>query len=166
MCGITGLFGRVDQKSVEVVVNNMTNALYHRGPDDSGVWGDADSGIALGHRRLSIIDLSKEGHQPMHSKCGRYVMVFNGEIYNHKELRILLTDKGIENNWHGHSDTETLLAGFSLWGIKNTLHKIVGMFSIAVWDKKYKKLYLMRDRFGEKPLYYGWIGGGLLLDQS
>ena len=160
MCGITGLFGRVDQKSVEVVVNNMTNALYHRGPDDSGVWGDADSGIALGHRRLSIIDLSKEGHQPMHSKCGRYVMVFNGEIYNHKELRILLTDKGIENNWHGHSDTETLLAGFSLWGIKNTLHKIVGMFSIAVWDKKYKKLYLMRDRFGEKPLYYGWIGGG------
>jgi asparagine synthase (glutamine-hydrolysing) len=134
----------------------MALAIAHRGPDDAGAWADAQAGIALGHRRLSIVDLSAAGHQPMHSDGGRYVIAFNGEIYNHLELRAELD--GIK--WRGHSDTETLLAGFEALGVEATLQKTVGMFAIALWDKQNKMLTLARDRFGEKPLYYGWVGHG------
>ena len=133
-------------------------AIQHRGPDDSGVWADDKAGIALAHRRLSVIDISPAGHQPMHSACGRYVLVFNGAIYNHFALRAELLKAGSEITWRGHSDTETLLAGFSAWGVKATLYRAVGMFAFALWDKGERCLTLGRDRFGEKPLYYGWAG--------
>ncbi len=132
----------------------MGEAISHRGPDDDGVWLDENSGIGFSHRRLAVQDLSSAGHQPMISKSGRYVLVFNGEIYNHFSLRDLLKRENVI--WHGHSDTETLLAGFDAWGILNTIKKTEGMFSFAVWDKHTKKLTLGRDRLGEKPLYYGW----------
>lgn len=129
--------------------------MTHRGPDDSGEWVDGDAGIALGHRRLSVLDLSSSGHQPMISVSGRYVLVFNGEIYNHLDIR-----KDIEVlepiSWRGHSDTESLLAGFDRWGIESTLKKTVGMFAFALWDREERVLTLARDRMGEKPLYYGW----------
>ena len=130
----------------------MGKAIIHRGPDDSGVWVDVDAGIGLSHRRLSILDLSPAGHQPMTSVSGRYVIAFNGEIYNHLDLRRQLGDRA----WRGHSDTETLLAGFELWGIEQTLQCAVGMFAIALWDRNTRTLILARDRIGEKPLYYGW----------
>ncbi len=114
----------------------MANCLAHRGPDDSGVWVDSYQGIALGHRRLSILDLSPAGHQPMVSPSERYVIVFNGEIYNHMNLRRLLCEKRqSEINWHGHSDTETLLAAFDAWGVSGTVNRAIGMFAFAVWDK-------------------------------
>jgi asparagine synthase (glutamine-hydrolysing) len=165
MCGITGIFGGEVNRSLEDVVRAMTASLVHRGPDDDGVWLNAEADIALGHRRLSILDLSPEGHQPMMSEDGRYVMVFNGEIYNHLELRIELENQSnniVSQNWRGHSDSETLLACFSNWGIEKTLKRSVGMFAIALWDKLDRKLYLARDRFGEKPLYYGWAGGAFV----
>jgi asparagine synthase (glutamine-hydrolysing) len=137
----------------------MTRALTHRGPDDEGVWVDAEAGIGLGHRRLSIVDLSLAGHQPMISASGRYVITFNGEIYNHAELRAELLGQGHEVAWRGHSDTETLLAGFDAWGIKATLQRASGMFAFGVWDKQDRTLTLARDRLGEKPLYYGRQGG-------
>ena len=161
MCGITGVFGTDNLPNTDECINRMTNVLIHRGPDDRGTWIDKESGIAFGHRRLSILDLSEAGHQPMHSKCGNFVLSFNGEIYNHLDLRKELETYS-ENNkessiaWEGRSDTETLLEGFSHFGIKDTLIKAVGMFAIALWDKDNRKLYLARDRFGEKPLYYGW----------
>jgi len=130
----------------------MAAVLHHRGPDDSGMWADGAAGIALAHRRLSILDLSPSGHQPMVSPSGRFVIVFNGEIYNHLSLR---QERG-ELPWRGHSDTETLLAGFEAWGVEATLQKTVGMFAIALWDREDRSLYLARDRMGEKPLYYGW----------
>ena len=135
----------------------MALAIRHRGPDDAGAWVDAEAGIALGHRRLSIIDLSPAGHQPMLSSCGRFVLAFNGEIYNHLVLRSELEKSGVSPVWRGHSDTETLLAGFAAWGVEATLQRSVGMFSIALWDKVEGCLTLARDRFGEKPLYYGWV---------
>ena len=113
--------------------------MQHRGPDDAGAWADAQAGIALGHRRLSIVDLSAAGHQPMHSASGRFVMAFNGEIYNHLELRAELEGMGIA--WRGHSDTETLLAGFEAWGVEATLKKTVGMFAIALWDVQSRTLH-------------------------
>jgi asparagine synthase (glutamine-hydrolysing) len=169
MCGIAGFFlaqaGGLDD--LEKLGTQMACAIVHRGPDDSGAWADPKSGIALGHRRLSIVDLSPAGHQPMASSRGRFIIVFNGEIYNHLELRAELdgvnplpqVDGG--NKWRGHSDTETLLAGFERWGVDATLAKTVGMFAIALWDVKMKTLHLARDRFGEKPLYYGWTGSGV-----
>jgi len=132
----------------------MADAIIHRGPDDSGVWVDEAEGVALAHRRLAILDLSPAGHQPMLSVSGHFVMVFNGEIYNHLELREELTGQ----IWRGHSDTETLLAAFERWGIEATLKKSVGMFAIALWDRESRSLTLARDRLGEKPLYYGWQG--------
>jgi len=163
MCGFAGFLNDYDDSAgnwMEDIVSRMAMAIQHRGPDDAGVWADRQSGIALGHRRLSVIDLSSAGHQPMHSSSGRFVMAFNGEIYNHNTLRTELAKIGSAPEWRGHSDTETLLAGFEAWGIKATLRRAVGMFAFALWDKKDGTLKLARDRFGEKPLYYGWTGKG------
>jgi asparagine synthase (glutamine-hydrolysing) len=168
MCGITGFWDAPARPEGELneMARSMANAISHRGPDDSGAWTDAQVGIALGHQRLSIIDLSPAGHQPMASSSGRFVMAFNGEIYNHLELRAELEQSphpegvGAKLRWRGHSDTETLLAGFERWGVGATLAKTVGMFAIALWDVQQSTLHLARDRFGEKPLYYGWVGSG------
>jgi asparagine synthase (glutamine-hydrolysing) len=137
----------------------MTSALYRRGPDAGSCWIDADAGLALGHRRLAIIELSDLGAQPMLSECGRYVITFNGEIYNHLALRNEL-EQSTQCRWRGTSDTETLLACVAAWGVTATLQKSVGMFAIALWDRVQRQLILARDRFGEKPLYYGWVGQG------
>ena len=140
----------------------MADTLYRRGPDDSGVWMDETCGAALGFRRLAILDLSDAGHQPMASHDGQLVLVFNGEIYNHHDLRAELRRAGTIVEWAGHSDTETLLAGFSAWGISGTLQRTVGMFALALWDRGARRIHLARDRFGEKPLYYGWTNGVFL----
>ena len=160
MCGFAGFLtlNTTSANALEVVATSMAQAIAHRGPDDAGVWADAEVGIALGHRRLSIVDLSVAGHQPMHSATQRYVLVFNGEIYNHMELRDAIEAQGCSAPWHGHSDTETLLAGCEAWGLEETLKRTVGMFAIALWDTQTRTLHLARDRFGEKPLYYGWTG--------
>ncbi|MEW6676325.1 MAG: asparagine synthase (glutamine-hydrolyzing) [Pseudomonadota bacterium] len=164
MCGIAGLFSPTVQAGQDLagVARVMAARLEHRGPDDAGVWTDA--GIALAHRRLAILDLSAAGHQPMLSSCGRYVLVFNGEIYNHLAIRRTLEQEpGFfqPGGWRGHSDTETLLAAVAAWGVKRTLQATVGMFAIALWDRQSKSLYLARDRMGEKPLYYGLQRGTL-----
>jgi asparagine synthase (glutamine-hydrolysing) len=159
MCGFAGYLGVVDHGGL---LHTMIDTIQHRGPNDHGVWVDVQAGIALGHRRLAIVDLSAAGHQPMASKSNRYVIAFNGEIYNHLELRRDLEmasrqDQGGKSiSWRGHSDTETLLAGFEAWGIDATLRKTVGMFALSLWDKEEKMLTLARDRMGEKPLYYGF----------
>jgi asparagine synthase (glutamine-hydrolysing) len=134
----------------------MENSISHRGPDDSGVWADESSGLVLAHRRLSIVDLSPEGRQPMTSATGRYVTVYNGEIYNYPELRIAVEKHGLARPWRGHSDTEVMLACVEAWGIEETLKRANGMFAIAVVDRQERILVLARDRLGEKPLYYGW----------
>ena len=138
----------------------MADALRHRGPDDSGVWVNHESGIALGHRRLSIIDLSSEGQQPMHSADGRYVITFNGEIYNHRALRAELEELG--HAFRGHSDTEVMLGAITQWDLEPAIKRFVGMFGFALWDRVNRALYLVRDRLGIKPLYYGWCGSTLL----
>ncbi|GFM66531.1 asparagine synthetase B [Pseudomonas cichorii] len=163
MCGIAGQL-KWPRQSTEVSLFNecarMADAIIHRGPDDHGVWVKPDAGIGLAHRRLSIVDLSPAGHQPMPSTSGRYVIAFNGEIYNHLELRNLLEQSGRAPAWRGHSDTETLLAAFDTWGVEKALKQCIGMFAIALWDIEQKTLILARDRLGEKPLYYGWQGQG------
>lgn len=162
MCGISGFAnprGAPGQR-LEHVVRSMTRPLAHRGPDDEGVWVDQEAGVALGHRRLSIIDLSETGHQPMVSSCGRYVLVFNGEIYNFQSLRLLLERDRVR--FRGSSDTEVLLEGFSRWGIQATIKRSDGMFALAVWDRRERVLTLGRDRLGEKPLFYGWMGSAFL----
>lgn len=153
MCGIAGLAGNFNTSDGTAIVRRMADALTHRGPDDAGVW--LDDGIALAHRRLSIIDLSSAGHQPMQSASGRYVVAFNGEIYNHRELR----DELGQQPWRGQSDTETLLFAIEAWGIARALAKFTGMFAFALWDRLDRRLVLARDRLGEKPLYYGWMDG-------
>jgi len=163
MCGITGIMmasSSGSNDSLEDSVKSMNSQLRHRGPDDAGVWIDQHAGVALGHTRLSIIDLTQEGHQPMHSPCGRYVIVFNGEIYNFQDLRKILVPEG--HLFRGHSDTEVLLAAIAAWGIEYTLENCNGMFAFALWDKEQNKLTLARDRVGKKPLYYGWLGSKLL----
>jgi len=163
MCGFTGFYLDSSEKvfgDTENIISNMTDKLEHRGPDDSGIWIDPMKTIALGHRRLSIIDISSSGHQPMTSSNNQYVIALNGEIYNHSDLRNELDQINPDHHWKGHSDTETFLAGIEAWGIEKTLSKSVGMFAIALWDKKNQTLNLIRDRFGEKPLYYGWINTG------
>lgn len=139
----------------------MRERLLHRGPDAAGSWLDAEVGVALGHRRLSILDLSPAGHQPMLSRSGRYVLAFNGEIYNHLEIRRQLDSTG-HHTWRGHSDTESLLAAIEVWGLERALKATVGMFAFALWDRQERVLSLARDRMGEKPLYYGWQSGVLL----
>lgn len=138
----------------------MANRIRNRGPDDSGVWCDADTLVGFGHRRLAIVDLSSAGHQPMAAASGRYVIAYNGEMYNHMEIRAELEASGAAPQWRGHSDTETLLAGFDAWGIQQTVERCVGMFVFAIWDRSTRTLTLGRDRLGEKPLYYGWQGTG------
>ena len=156
MCGIAGFITAGDDNSPEVMkqlLAAMSNAITHRGPDDEGSWSDAEAGVWLGHRRLSIVDLSSAGHQPMQSASGRYIIAFNGEIYNHLSLRQEIDAAGEAPSWRGHSDTETFLQGFDFWGIQNTVERAVGMFAFAVWDKQNRTLTLGRDRLGEKPLY-------------
>ncbi len=164
MCGLAGcwqLHGGA-RDALLAQVQSMSARLTHRGPDDSGAWCDEAAGIALAQRRLSILDLSPAGHQPMLSACGRYVVAFNGEIYNHRELRQRLCAEGAAPAWRGHADTETLLACFAAWGVERTLHACVGMFAFALWDREQRALTLARDRMGEKPLYYAWQGNTLL----
>jgi asparagine synthase (glutamine-hydrolysing) len=157
MCGIAGVVSwKLDQQSA-VAVGKMVDALIHRGPDDGAVYSDADSGVSLGHRRLSILELSVHGSQPMVSDNERFVIVFNGEIYNFNELRNKLIEAGSTRVWRGHSDTEVLLAAIEAWGVQTTLENLVGMFAFAVWDKVAKAIILARDRMGEKPLYYGIV---------
>lgn len=160
MCGLVGVLATTPVHERDV--RQMAIQIRHRGPDDSGVWIDPAAGIGLGHVRLSIIDLSVAGHQPMCSASGRYVIAFNGEIYNHLTLRLGLAKIGSAPDWRGHSDTETLLAGFDAWGIEATVKRTVGMFAFAVWDREKRELTLVRDRVGEKPMYYGWQGHAFL----
>ncbi|MCO1373954.1 asparagine synthase (glutamine-hydrolyzing) [Burkholderia multivorans] len=164
MCGIDGFLNSVafDEETARGTLARMTASLAHRGPDAQGLWVDPAAGIALGHRRLAIVDLSVHGRQPMASACGRYVMVFNGEIYNHRELRAQLERVGRAPAWRGHSDTEVLLAAFAAWGVDATLRRATGMFALALWNRESRVLTLARDRIGEKPLYYGRIGDALV----
>jgi asparagine synthase (glutamine-hydrolysing) len=162
MCGFAGFLhcGRTEpMPGLEDTARRMADSLLHRGPDDAGVWLDRDAGIALSHRRLAILDLSPQGHQPMVSACGRFVVVFNGEIYNYKDIRSELENAGLAPVWRGHSDTEVLLAAVSAWGLDAAVSRFSGMFAFALWDRLEQNLSLARDRIGEKPLYYGWIEG-------
>lgn len=163
MCGIAGLFdtrGASSPDELAGAATRMAGMLRHRGPDDGGAWVDAEAGVALGHRRLSIVDLSPDGHQPMASESGRFILVYNGEVYNFPTLRRELEAAG--HRFRGHSDTEVLLAGFEEWGVEGTLTRAVGMFAIALWDRRERELHLMRDRLGKKPIYFGWVDGVLL----
>ncbi len=162
MCGITGLYTfdpRSDSATLHKNVSAMNDALTSRGPDSAGIWLDDEMPLALGHRRLSILDLSQAGHQPMQSASGRYMVTYNGEIYNFKYLRAAL---GNSYKFRGYSDTEVLLAAIENYGVEKTLGKINGMFAFALWDRKRKALYLARDHMGKKPLYIGWAGSNLV----
>ncbi len=159
MCGISGFWDtsrQISNDRLPMIVQQMSNSLIHRGPDDGGSWVDIEVGIALGHRRLAIVDLSPFGHQPMISADGRYVIVFNGEVYNFLELQGQL--KSLGHRFRGHSDTEVMLASFSQWGVLEATKRFNGMFAFALWDRQERVLHLGRDRLGEKPLYYGWVG--------
>lgn len=163
MCGITGSLwypGQAPGQDAQVRLEAMMAAIAHRGPDSQGHWIDEEVGVALGHLRLAIVDLSPAGAQPMVSASGRYQLTYNGEIYNHAKLRAEIDATGKAPAWRGLSDTETLIAGIELWGFEATLAKLHGMFAIALWDRDARTLTLARDRLGEKPLYYGWQGSG------
>lgn len=163
MCGIAGFIQYGSKRyDLSEVLRDMSLAIQHRGPDDHGVWFDADAGIGLAHQRLSVLDISPEGHQPMVSHTGRYVLVYNGEVYNYKEIRKELEKNDLAPSWRGHSDTEVLLAAFEAWGVEASLERIIAMFAFALWDVKTRRLTLARDRLGEKPLYYGWQGKAFL----
>lgn len=158
MCGIAGI---IAAKGLDRgLLQRMGDVIAHRGPDDAGLWTDEDAGVGFAHRRLSIVDLSPQGHQPMLSADGRFVLNYNGEIYNHTDIRRELEQRGQvpADGWRGHSDTETLLQAIAAWGLEAAVEKAVGMFAFALWDRKERRLSLVRDRFGEKPLYYGWAG--------
>ena len=160
MCGFAGFLSAsgFDPAVAGAQARAMADRIVYRGPDDSGVWTDAEAGIALAHRRLSIVDLTAAGHQPMASASGRWVIAYNGEAYNHLELRRELQAANAAPAWRGHSDTETLLACIEAWGVATTLERSAGMFAFALWDRQERRLVLARDRAGEKPLYYGWQG--------
>lgn len=160
MCGIAGILKKPDGERIAIrqYTTRMTATLAHRGPDASDVWTDEAAGVSLGHRRLAILDLTAAGAQPMHSDCGRLAVTFNGEIYNHLSIRSELEAAKAAPNWRGHSDTETLLYAIRHWGINDALQRFNGMFAFAIWDARDRCLTLCRDRFGEKPLFYGWIG--------
>ncbi len=166
MCGFTGFFSLrgFDHTQASAVLTRMRDTMIHRGPDDAGLWFDAEAGIGMAHRRLSILDLSQAGHQPMKSVSGRFMLVFNGEIYNHLSIRRQLEESfsAPQAGWLGHSDTETLLSAIEYWGFEKMLKKCVGMFAIALWDRHERVLSLARDRMGEKPLYYGFQGNTFL----
>ncbi len=163
MCGLAGMLlpePALAEGVLQALAGRMGDAVLHRGPDDRGVWVDAAAGIALAHRRLSILDLSPLGHQPMASADGRYLLAYNGEIYNFAQLRAGLEPLG--HVFRGHSDTEVLLAAILQWGLEETLQRCNGMFAIALWDRHERCLWLVRDRVGKKPLYYGWAGQTLV----
>ena len=165
MCGIAGFLQLQCRRSPErlrELASGMADSIRHRGPDDGGVWADADAGIALSMRRLAILDLSPAGHQPMTSSSGRYVIVFNGEIYNCEDLRRDVVAENGSIRFRGHSDTEVMLAAFECWGILESVQRFNGMFAFAVWDKSQRTLTLARDRFGEKPLYYSFVGSAFV----
>lgn len=157
MCGIAGIIGFQGDMAAEI--QKMNQKLYHRGPDAGSCWLDENRSVALGHRRLSIVDLSENGAQPMHSPDGRFVLVYNGETYNFRELRKELEKGGFSGGFKGGSDTEVILAAFGRCGVEGTLRLMKGMFALALYDRKEGKVYLARDRVGEKPLYYGTVGG-------
>ena len=163
MCGICGVLVRgegLPTGELEPSVARMADTLRHRGPDSSGSWVDADAGIALGHRRLAIVDLTPDGAQPMLSACGRYAIAFNGEIYNFRELRVELDAQGVR--FRGRSDTEVLLEAIARWGTAEALRRANGMLAFAVWDRSERVLTLARDRLGKKPLYWGRFGDAIL----
>ena len=163
MCGVTGFLDLTRERRIDELcasVESMTSAVRHRGPDADGIWTDAEVGMALGHRRLSIVDLSDAGAQPMHSTSGRYVISYNGEIYNAEDLSARLASTG--HTFRGHSDTEVLVEAIDAWGLNGALEAANGMFAFALWDRQERELHLVRDRLGEKPLYYGWMGDTLL----
>lgn len=160
MCGIVGIWGPLEGK--EAILAQSCQRIRHRGPDSNGFWEDRETGVALAHVRLAILDLTEAGHQPMVSPCGRYVLILNGEIYNHLELRAELEQAGQAPAWRGHSDTETVLAYLAARGVEATMKAAVGMYANALWDRERRSLTLMRDRMGEKPLYYGYSGANLL----
>ena len=163
MCGFAGFFrGKIasNKDLAEATLIAMGEEIINRGPDSSGVWCMENDSVGMSHRRLSIQDLSPAGHQPMSSQSLRYTIAFNGEIYNHLDLRAKLGKRSGSITWRGHSDTETLLACIENWGVQKTLVNLVGMFAFSLWDNVSKTLILARDRIGEKPLYYGWEGSG------
>ena len=177
MCGFAGFIDNnrsLNSDALKQGVNKMAGTLYHRGPDDGGSWVDASCGIALGFRRLAIIDITPMGHQPMMAHNGRFVIVFNGEIYNHKDIKKdIESHEGLQVNlhrgsnaahiiWNGHSDTEIMLEAIGSWGVETALRKFTGMFAFALWDREKRELTLARDRMGEKPLYYGWSGNAFI----
>ena len=159
MCGITGFIDTTHSTPSDVLISTVTrmsDQIQHRGPDDSGIWVDAEAGIALGFRRLAILDLSPTGHQPMLSSDGRFVIIFNGEIYNFASLRDDLFALG--HRFLGTSDTEIMLAAIQQWGLRAAVPRFNGMFAFSLWDKHTQTLSLVRDRLGIKPMYYGWSG--------
>ncbi len=163
MCGIAGFLDlerRAGSQELDALGRAMAAMLHHRGPDAEGVWSDAEAGIVLGHRRLSIVDLSAAGAQPMVSSCGRCVISYNGEIYNAAELRPELEAKG--RRFKGHSDTEVLVEAVAEWGLRESVERLIGMFAFAVWDRSTRRLSLVRDRLGIKPLYYGRRNGRVI----
>lgn len=161
MCGFAGFIGEplsLDQGKANLLA--MGNALRQRGPDDEGIWLRNELGVGLAHRRLAVVGLGPDGHQPMRSRSGRWIIAYNGEIYNFRQLRAELTSTG--TLCCGGSDTEVLLAGVETWGVVRTIERLVGMFAFALWDERERMLYLVRDRYGEKPLYFGWQGASFL----
>jgi asparagine synthase (glutamine-hydrolysing) len=161
MCGVVGVFDpnqQLNEDAMRQMINAMTSRIVHRGPDGMGLWLDPKATVAFGHRRLSIIDLTEAGQQPMISANGRWVIAYNGEMYNTSAIRELLG----EMKYRGHSDTEVLVEAFAQWGVEVTVSRINAMFAFAAWDTQENELWLARDRFGEKPLYYGWHGNVLL----
>src|SRR3990170_6356939 len=160
MCGIAGFLGGrwSSRQEIAATLSRMNDSLRHRGPDQSDVWIDESNKVGFAFDRLSIIDLSPAGYQPMLSPSGRFVIIFNGEIYNHQDLRDELEDAGLSQNWRGQSDTESLLASIEAWGVRESLRRATGMFAFALWDKRERTLTLARDRLGEKPVYYGRQG--------